>query len=150
MPSVGAVTSNLNIVTKDNVDYTALANEFVIMSVTDAARTVTLPAAPTINTIVAVKKTDASANAVQVVGSGSAKINGDSSGAVLPATGSSLTVQFDGTDWHMISSGMPNVANAVAGVPTGGSVNQVLKKNSATNYDVRVDHTQLRRRRDVQ
>lgn len=134
MPSVGAVTSNLNVVTK-TANYTAAANDFVLADATSGAITITLPNAPVINTVVAVKKTDNTTSAVSIVPGGTANLNGDTS-AVLAVTGAAATFQYDGTNWQLLSTGTINTANPAAGLPTGGATDQVLKKNSATNYDV--------------
>ncbi len=134
MPSVGAVTSNLNVTTK-TANYTAVANDLVLANATSGAITVTMPNAPVLNTVVAVKKTDSSTNAVTIVPGTNANLNGDTS-ALLAVAGAAATFQYDGTNWQLISTGTINQANAAAGLPVGGSTDQVLKKNSSSNYDV--------------
>jgi len=135
MPSVGAVTSNLNVVVPGVYPYTAKANDLVLASAVSGAVTITMPTTPPVNSVVAVKKTDSTTSAVSIVApGGTAIINGDTS-AVLAVTGAAATFQYDGSTWQLISTGTINTA-PIAGLPTGGSADQVLKKNSATNYDV--------------
>jgi hypothetical protein len=133
MPSVGAVTSNLNVVAK-TTNYLAVANNFVLMDATGGPRTVTLPTAPATNMLVAVKKSDSSTNAVTVVPGAGANINGDTA-CILAIQGASATFQYDGTNWQLLSAGNINTANPAAGIPSGGTLGQVLAKSSATNYD---------------
>lgn len=133
MLSVGAVTSNLNVVTKTG-NYTAAPNDFVLVDATTAGVTITLPAGPPLNTLIAVKKTDASTNLVGVVPGAGANIQGDTAMG-LTNRGGSATLQFDGTNWQVLSTATINAANAAAGMPTGGTAGQLLTKNSTANYD---------------
>lgn len=132
MPSVGAVTSNLNVVGTTG-NYTAKANDFVNASALSAALTVTLPTAPPINTVVAAKKTDVSTNMVAVVPAGVATINGDTAMG-LAVQGAAAVLQFDGTNWQVLSTASVNSSTPV-GLPTGGSTGQTLVKASGSNYD---------------
>lgn len=133
MPAIGAVSSNLTVVTKTTA-YTANAGELVQASAASAAVTVTLPSAPAVNTLVAVKKTDSSANAVSVAAPASVTVNG-ASALVLSVAGATVTVQYDGANWVLLNSGGSALANVASGVPAGGAAGQVLAKNSGTDYD---------------
>ncbi len=108
MPSVGAVTSNLNVVTTQN-NRTAAANEFVIADAINNPIVVTLPTAPTLNSVVAVKKSDTTTNLVTVVPGGTAKIDVDTS-AGLYIRGATIQVQYDGTNWQVGSTALTNAA----------------------------------------
>lgn len=91
--------------------YTAVANNFVLADATSAAFTVTLPAAPAVGTVVAVKKTDSSTNVVTVVGSGAATIDGDVN-CTLPIKEAGAQFVFDGTNWQIQSTAVLNTAGA--------------------------------------
>lgn len=105
MPSVGAVTSNLNVKTPPG-DYTAVANDLVLAT---GGFTVTMPTSPVINTVVAIKKIDASTSPVSIVPGGTANLNGDTS-ALLAVAGAAATFQYDGTNWQLISTGTINTS----------------------------------------
>lgn len=128
MPSVGAVTSNLTI-TAQNASYAAKANDFVLMDASSASVNVTLPTNPPTNTLVAVKKTDTSANYVSVVPGGVNTIDGDSV-VNLAASGASATVQFDGSVWRLLSTGL--TSSASSSPASGGSVYQPWSFSTAS------------------
>lgn len=132
MPSVGAITSNLNIVGVTG-NYTAKANDFVNASAVSGGLTVTLPVTPATNTLVAVKKVDVTTNMVTVVPGAGATINGDTAMG-LAVQGGSATLQYDGTNWQVLSTASVNSATPV-GLPTGGTAGQALLKNTTSNYD---------------
>lgn len=129
MPSVGAVTSNLNI-TSQTVNYAAKANDFVLADATTAAVTVTLPAGPVVNTIVAVKKVDTTTSAVSVVPTSPAKIDGDTA-VVLAAQGSAVSAQYDGANWQLVSTG---VVNATALTAVASSTDTMLAPVYQSGY----------------
>lgn len=136
MPSVGSVTYNFKPVTKTAVAttfiaYTANNGELVLVDATAAQFTVTLPASPTAGMQVAVKKIDATANKVIVVGNGATPptIDGDSS-AVLLGMNSAGTFVFDGSTWKVVGTSVFNTATAQGVVPSGGNANQVLTKTT--------------------
>ncbi len=106
MATVGAVTANLN-VTNKTADYTAAANDFVLADATGGAIVVTLPTAPNINTVVAVKKTDTTTSLVSVLAGGTARIDGDTS-AGLYIQGATIKCQYDGTNWQVMSTAITN------------------------------------------
>lgn len=181
MISVGAV-NGLNPVVK-NVAYTVNPGELVLANATSAF-TVTLPATPAANTIVAIKKTDSSTNAVTIAPGGNTL--DAASPTTLTARGQTVILQYDGTGTWQLTGTTPNItvgttttgtagSNASVavtgtaaapilsftvpagaagatgatgatgttgttgatgpGVPTGGTVGQVLTKNSLTSYD---------------
>lgn len=109
MPSVGAVTSNLNVKTQ-TANYTAVANDLVLANAASGAITVTMPTAPVLNTVVAVKKTDSSANVVNIVPGGTSNLNGDTS-AQLVVGGAAATFQYDGTNWQLLSTSSVNTSS---------------------------------------
>ena len=81
--------------------YTALANDYIEADATSAAFTVTLPSAPLAGTQVAVKKIDASANIVTVVGQDSTTIDGDAN-ATIVSQWAGATFLFNGTNWRVL------------------------------------------------
>jgi hypothetical protein len=83
--------------------YTAAAGEFVKADATGGAFTVTLPASPAVGASVTVKKADASANAVTVVGSGVTTIDGDTNAQIV-SQHTSVTFIYDGTNWTVKST----------------------------------------------
>lgn len=123
MPSVGTASSAFTSVTKTTT-YTAVAGQYVLADATSAAFTVTLPATPSLGIPVAVKKTDSSTNAVTVVASGVATIDGRAN-VTLPIQYGSVECLFDGTNWQ---------TNSISMVPAGGATGQVLAKASGTDY----------------
>lgn len=83
--------------------YTLVAGDFVLANANSAGFTLTLPANPAAGTLVGVKKSDASANAVTVVGSGGNLIDGDTSASILVQnTGFSLI--YDGANWEIAAT----------------------------------------------
>jgi hypothetical protein len=116
-----------------SANYTAAARELVAADASSGALTIALPTAPSYRgVIVAVKKTDSSANVVTV--STVDTVEGDTSIRLLSA-GVTVTVQWDGTMWRIISTATPNIGSAL-GVPSGGTTGQVLTKSSGTSFDV--------------
>jgi collagen triple helix repeat protein len=79
---------------------TAAAGDFVLADATANPFTVTLPASPTTNASVAVKKVDNSLNLVTVVGSGGSTIDGDSTCTLTQAQSGAVFV-FDGSNWRV-------------------------------------------------
>lgn len=117
-----------------NTNYTALPGDLVVTNASSGPITITLPTAPPIDTMVGVKKSDSSANTVTVVPGGTDKIDNDTA-VVLAVSSASVTVQYDGTQWRILSTGQLNLANNAAGIPSGGAAGQILTKNTTTNYD---------------
>ena len=83
--------------------YTATDRDRTILcSATSAAFSVTLPAVQGLSgREYTIKKTDSSANAVTIDGSGSETIDGATT-AVITAQHESVTVQCDGTEWWIL------------------------------------------------
>lgn len=126
MPSVGSVTSNLTPVTK-TAAYTAAASDLVLANATSAAFSITLPVATLTGTVVAVRKTDSSTNAVTVLPNSGQTVNGTTS-YVLFGQGAYVSFQYDlaNTNW---------IVRDLDVMPAGGNTSQVLTKNSGTSYD---------------
>lgn len=80
-------------------DYTANDRDFVLADATSGAITVTLPAVSA-DIWVAVKKTDASANAVTISVSAAGLIDGSAS-VILNSQYDAVDVYSDGTNWHI-------------------------------------------------
>ena len=78
------------------------------------------------------KKTDSSANTITLDPNGSQTINGDAT-RLLDNEGESVTLQSDGTNWHIVGIAYGGSGNA--GIPSGGSTDDVLTKDSGTSYD---------------
>lgn len=133
MPSVGAVTSNLNTATVA-VNTTANPNDFLLVNALNGPLTITLPGIPPKNTVIAVKKVDTSTSLVTVVTTGGALINGDTS-VVLAAMGATVTVQYDGGSWQITGTALINTSASTVGIPAGGTAGQMLAKNTGNNFD---------------
>ncbi len=91
------------VTTSKTAAYTATASQLVLADATSGPFTITLPASPAANTVVAVKKTDTSGNIVTIVGSGAAKIDGDNT-ATIGTKGIAATFIYDGTNWRISST----------------------------------------------
>jgi hypothetical protein len=104
--------------------YTAVANNFVLATATSGGFTVTLPASPTTNTVVAVKKVDTSANLVTVVGSGATTIDTAAS-FILSIPQSGAEFRFDGTNWRVENGSLYPNGWAYKGTWTSGTAYQV-------------------------
>lgn len=98
--SGGATFTSVHTTTSN---YTASASEFVRVDASGGNKTITLPDNPAICSLVAVKKVDTSSNAVTVVGSSGATIDGDPNGVInIPGVGAIFI--FNGTNWDIIST----------------------------------------------
>lgn len=97
---------------------TADDGKLIECDATSAAFTVTLPAAATAGAgfFVAIKKTDASANAVTIDGNGAETIDG-SAGQTLESQNDSKILYCDGTEWWVV--GEKDVAAAASAFPSG-------------------------------
>lgn len=84
--------------------YTAAAGEFVQADVTTASFTVTLPAAPTVGALVAVKKVDASANTLTIVASASGTIDGDPSATTTTKMAGAIFEHVGSNVWRIVAS----------------------------------------------
>lgn len=118
-------------VTVKTAAYTAAVNDLVLCNATGAAFTVTLPASPAANAVVAVKKIDTTTNIVTVVGSGGTTIDGDTT-LTLNAPRSGATMQYDGTNWRIQSVAVTDTTTASAAASSGGSGLTLVQKT--TNY----------------
>jgi hypothetical protein len=78
-------------------NYTAAVGDFVIGDATGGGFTVTLPDANT-GELVAVKKADASANAITVVGQGGDTIDGDADATIIEKNAGAIFIR-DGSNW---------------------------------------------------
>lgn len=87
-------------VTTETSDYTAGIHDAVLADASGAALTVTLPA-PSTDVLVAVKKTDATSNAVTIATPGTETIDGDTERTVT-AQYVSRTITSDGSDYFII------------------------------------------------
>lgn len=101
LESTSGSASGLQTVSK-TAAYTATANQLVLADATSAAFTVTLPASPAANTIVAVKKIDNGGNAVTVAPS-SGTIDGDAN-TIIGVGQLAATFIYDGTTWRISST----------------------------------------------
>lgn len=103
--SGSVIEPRTNVVAKTSA-YTASSTDHTILgNATSAAFTVTLPAAGTCTQVtLVIKKTDASANAVTVDGSGSETIDGALTYA-LSTQYQFVTVQSDGSNWQIVGKG---------------------------------------------
>ena len=82
--------------------YTASINDVILWDATAGNKTVNLPAASlSLNAVINIKKTDASANTITVDGDASETIDGGLT-AVLTTQYESITVFCDGSNWHII------------------------------------------------
>lgn len=88
-----------------SADYTATINDHTLLvSASAANRTITLPPASTsANLMLIIKKTDATANTVTVDGNASETIDGVTT-YVLGAQYKYVTIQCDGTGWHVVGN----------------------------------------------
>jgi hypothetical protein len=87
-------------------DATAAAGDLMLCNATGGAFTITLPAAPATGACVTVKKTDVSANAVNVNSAGGGSIDGDSGSPNLAITGGQLGAVFEhvgSNAWKIVS-----------------------------------------------
>jgi hypothetical protein len=87
-------------------NFTAAADDLLLCDATGGAFTITLPAAPATGACVTVKKTDASANAVNVNSSGGGSIDGDTGSPNLAITGGQLGAIFEhvgSNAWKIVS-----------------------------------------------
>jgi len=99
--------------------YTILDNDGYRTIVTDttmtAARTVTLPtAADNTDRIITIKKTDSGAFTLTVDGEGAETIDGAAT-MLLSSQYDSITVQSNGTNWHMIDNSIKNRWQTISG-----------------------------------
>lgn len=97
----GAGGSGLD-TTMASANYTAGVSDFVLADATGGPFTVTLPANPPANTIVAVKKVDNTTNLVTIVGTSPATIDGDPA-VYLPSPQTAAQLVYDGTQWRVSS-----------------------------------------------
>lgn len=131
MPSVGGnspgVVTGFTFTTK-TAAYTAAAGEYVLANATSVAFTVTLPASPSMGTVVGVKKVDSSASLITVVGSNATTIDGDTS-CTLNAFDAGGIFVFDGANWQVQSTVALNASSATA---VSGSLTVSTKTASYT------------------
>lgn len=106
MPSVGFALAATN-PTVQSAAYTAKAGDLVLANAVAASFTVTLPAASA-GVQIAVKKTDISTNAVTVIGTSNATIDGDTS-CTIAGTGTVVQFVSDGTNWRVQGTANLNV-----------------------------------------
>jgi hypothetical protein len=85
-----------NVVSK-TANYTALAFDLVLCNATGGAFNVTLPASPAVGAIVAIKKTDSSANAVTIIGT----VDGTTNPTFVSQWHGTELV-YDGTNWKSL------------------------------------------------
>lgn len=127
MISVGA-TTGLNPVTKNSA-YAANAGELVLATATSAF-TVTLPATPAVNTTIAIKKTDASTNAVTIAPGGSNTLD-VASPTALTVQGQTVILQFDGTSTWQLVGLTPNLTLGTTTTGAAGSNASVTNGGTA-------------------
>jgi hypothetical protein len=134
--------------------YTAAAGDFVQGDTTSAGFTVTLPAAPAVGALVAVKKVDASANTLTIVPAGGGTIDGDPTATTTTKMAGAIFEHVGANVWRIVASMTTGGPQGPAGptgpqgpqgiqgptgtngqgVPTGGTTGQVLAKTSNTDY----------------
>lgn len=102
---VVSVQSADSVVSKTN-NYTATGRDrTILVDTTAGARTITLPAAAGVKHLrITIKKTDSSGNAVTIDGDGSETIDGATTQS-LASQYDAMTVQSDGSNWHIIGVG---------------------------------------------
>jgi hypothetical protein len=100
-------------------NYTVTEADYAVaVSAASGAVTVSLPAASASeNQIVIVKKTDATVNAVTVDGSGSETIDGQTT-FILAMQYEAVTLQCDGTGWHVIDWYYPPITATISATAT--------------------------------
>lgn len=83
--------------------YVAAAGEFVRGNVTSGGFTVTLPAGPAVGALVAVQKTDASANVLTAAPAGGGTINGDATATIVARYAGAVLEHLGGNAWTVVS-----------------------------------------------
>lgn len=117
-----------------SADYTVTTSDMirtVLMTTAGTNRTVTLPAASSsTDRILTVKKVDSGTGTVTVARAGSDTIDGQTS-TVLNNQYSSVTIQSDGTNWHIIDSMyVGEIFGATTRSGTGGSTKSTTLSGS--------------------
>jgi hypothetical protein len=154
-PAGGGSGSGLpSTVVNKTTAYTAAAGDFVQADTTTAGFTVTLPSAPAVGALVAVKKVDATANTLTIVPSGTGNIDGDPNATTTTKMAGAVFEHVGADVWRITASmtttgpagptgpqGPTGATGATGpagtngqGVPVGGTTGQVLTKTSATDY----------------
>jgi hypothetical protein len=117
-PAGGGSGSGLpSTVVNKTAAYTAAAGDFVQADVTSAGFTVTLPAAPAVGALVAVKKVDASANTLTIVPAGTGNIDGDPTATTTTKMAGAIFEHVGSDAWRIVAS---MTTTGPAG-PTGAS-----------------------------
>jgi hypothetical protein len=119
-------SSPMSVIAVQTADYAANSGEIIPMNASAAARTVTLPTAPTNNTTIAVRKTDTSGNAVTITPGGTDTVNGGTT-TLINIPNMIVTYRYDTstTDWVVTSSAFPTYS-------TTADTTLALKSTSAT------------------
>lgn len=127
---------------------TAAAGQFVLADATSGGFTVTLPASPSVGALVAVKKTDATANVVTVApaagtidGDANATIVSEDAGAVFEYTGSMWTVaSVMSSGGALVPDGSVTTAKLAAGAVTAAKLaNTAVTAGAYTSANITVD-----------
>lgn len=96
---IRAVSANTTLLSTDHT---------LLVDATGASRTVTLPAAAAnAGREYVIKKTDATANSVQIDPNGTELLDGSSANRLITATMEALTIQSDGTSWFVVGNFSP-------------------------------------------
>jgi len=97
------ILDNLKTISGSDTPYTALVTDRTILcDASGKALTVNLPAAANVNKqVFNIKKTDATANTITVDGNSTETIDGATT-YVITTQYESITIQCDGSDWHII------------------------------------------------
>jgi hypothetical protein len=84
--------------------YTAASGDFVQADTTSAGFTVTLPAAPAVGALVAVKKVDATGNTLTIVPSGGGTIDGDANATTTTKMAGAIFEHVGSNVWRIVAS----------------------------------------------
>lgn len=97
--TINSANGTSTVFTNQNADYLAIAGNYVNMTTGATDKTVTLPAVPVKDDIIDVTKADSAIGRVRIDGNGF-NINGETD-ALITRQYTSLTLQFDGTEWRI-------------------------------------------------
>lgn len=131
-------------------NYTAANLDAILADTSGGPFTVSLPTPPQANdTIIIADGANFGTNNLTVDAGTGNTIENLSQTFILDTNGAKIDFVYDGSTWQIFSTfgpkgytgsrgeqGEPGVGTGGIGVPAGGTENQILTKNSATNYDV--------------
>ena len=129
---------NLTATSVKTANYTAAASEIVPCNATGGAFTVTLPANPTDNTRIVVKKIDSSVNAVTVQCSGEDKFDSatGSSSLALSIPGQTISVHYEPGIWFVVGGASSGTSNSFAATIGNGSATSIAVTHNLGTMDV--------------